>query len=153
MMDEDLMKRQQRSKIMRAIKSKNTSVEILLAKALWRRGHRYRKNDKTIFGTPDLVFKKYRIAVFVDGEFFHGYKWEEKKLKLQDNREYWISKIERNIERDNKVNEYLASTGWVVIRFWGADIKKKLRNCVKMVENEIEEMKAKIYYLNTIKYF
>jgi len=137
---------------MRAIKSKNTSVEILLAKALWRRGHRYRKNDKTIFGTPDLVFKKYRIAVFVDGEFFHGYNWESKKLKLKDNREYWIAKIERNMDRDKKVNEHLASKGWIVIRFWGMDIKKKLRDCVKVVENEIEEIKAKIYYLDSINF-
>lgn len=148
----DLMKREKRSKIMRAIKSKNTSVEVLLAKKLWHRGYRYRKNDKTIFGTPDLVFKKYKIAIFVDGEFFHGYNWETKKQKLQDNRDYWISKIERNMTRDEKVNEYLTSTGWKVLRFWGMDIKKNLHTCVKVIENEIEEAKNKIYYLDAIKF-
>lgn len=145
---EDLMKKKElRSKIMRAIKSKNTSVEILLAKKLWHKGYRYRKNDRTIFGTPDIVFRKYRIAIFIDSEFFHGYNWEAKKLKLKDNREYWISKIERNIARDKKVNEYLSSKGWVVLRFWSFDIKKKLNESVKVIEKEIEEVKKKIYYL------
>jgi len=148
---EDVKKREQRSRIMRAIKSKNTSVEVLLAKALWHRGHRYRKNDKTIFGTPDLVFRKYRIAVFVGGEFFHGYNWEQKKIKLKDNRDYWISKIERNMARDRRVNEFLSAKGWIVIRFWGLDIKNKLRSCVKVVEKEIDEMKSKINYLDVEK--
>jgi len=148
----DIMKKEQRSKIMRAIKSKNTTVEVLLAKTLWHKGYRYRKNDRTIFGTPDLTFKKYRIAVFVDGEFFHGYNWEAKKLKLKDNREYWISKIERNMDRDRRVNEYLIAKGWTVIRFWGMDIKKNLYACVKTIENEINEISSKINYLQHDKF-
>jgi len=146
----DLMKREQRSKIMRSIKSKNTTIEVRLAKALWHKGFRYRKNDKSIFGTPDLVFKKYKIAIFIDGEFFHGYNWEQKKLKLKDNREYWISKIERNMIRDKNVNEYLSSKGWKVLRFWGQKIKSKLQQCVKEIENEIIDSHNKIFYLNKI---
>lgn len=135
-----------RSRIMRAIKSENTKVEVLLRKALWRRGYRYRKNDKAIYGTPDISFRKYRIAVFVDGEFFHGYNWEEKKLKLKDNREYWIAKIERNMDRDIRVNDFLKMKGWRVIRFWDRDIKKNLWNCIKAVEKEIEEVKSLLNY-------
>ena len=131
---------------MRAIKSKNTSVEILLAKALWHRGHRYRKNDKTIFGSPDIVFRKYRIVIFIDSEFFHGYNWHEKKQKLKDNREYWIAKIERNMNRDEKVNDFLLSKGWTVIRFWGLEVKKNLWKCVNMIEIKMEEYKKKVYY-------
>lgn len=139
-------KKELRSRIMRAIKSENTKVEVLLRKALWRRGYRYRKNDKAIYGTPDISFRKYRIAVFVDGEFFHGYNWEEKKLKLKDNREYWIAKIERNMDRDIRVNDFLKMKGWRVIRFWDRDIKKNLWNCVKAVEKEIEEVKGLLNY-------
>ena len=141
-----MTKKEQRSKIMRAIKSKNTSVEILLAKALWHRGHRYRKNDKTIFGSPDIVFRKYRIVIFIDSEFFHGYNWHEKKQKLKDNREYWIAKIERNMNRDEKVNDFLLSKGWTVIRFWGLEVKKNLWKCVNMIEIKMEEYKKKVYY-------
>ena len=78
--------KEQRAKNMRAIKSKNTKKEILLGKALWRRGLRYRKNNKTIFGKPDFTFKKYKLAVFVDGEFFHGHNWEIRKEKIFSNR-------------------------------------------------------------------
>lgn len=139
-------KKELRSRIMRAIKSENTKVEVLLRKALWKRGYRYRKNDKAIYGTPDISFRKYRIAVFVDGEFFHGYNWEEKKLKLKDNRDYWIAKIERNMNRDIRVNDFLMLNGWRVIRFWDRDIKKNLWNCVRTVEKEIEDVKGLLNY-------
>ncbi|MFP9097581.1 very short patch repair endonuclease [Flavobacterium sp. RHBU_24] len=138
---------EQRRKIMRAIKSKNTTVEIILAKALWHKGYRYRKNDKTIFGTPDLVFKKYKIAIFIDSEFFHGFNWEAKKDKIKNNRDYWVAKIEKNIARDQKVNEYLISKGWTVLRFWCSEINKNLRECIKVIENEINDKHARIYFL------
>ena len=125
----DTFSKETRSKIMRAIKSKDTKEEILLSKALWKRGYRYRKNNKSVFGVPDLTFKKNKIAIFIDGEFFHGYNWQEKKQKIQSNREYWIPKIERNIERDKKVNEYLLKRGWKVIRFWSNFVKKNLEDC------------------------
>lgn len=126
---------------MQAIKSKDTQEEVLLAKALWHRGHRYRKNNKTVFGRPDLTFRKKKIAIFVDGEFFHGYNWEEKKDKIQSNREYWIPKIERNIKRDAEVNKYLLANGWIVIRFWSTFIKKNLQDCVQIIEREINDFK------------
>lgn len=132
---------------MSAIKSTDTRVELKLRKALWHKGYRYRKNDKTVYGTPDIVFKKYRIAVFVDSEFFHGYNWEEKKNKLKNNKEYWVNKIERNIKRDNKVNAYLVSKGWKVVRYWDKEVNRNLYKCVKEIENEIEEMRRKLFYL------
>lgn len=133
----DKFSKEIRSKIMKAIKSKDTKEEILLAKALWHKGHRYRKNNKSVFGTPDLTFKKYKIAVFVDGEFFHGYNWEDKKEKIKSNREYWISKIERNMQRDKDVNQYLVKNGWKVIRFWSSFVKKNLSYCIKIIEKEM----------------
>lgn len=122
---------------MQAIKGKDTKEEVALAKALWHRGHRYRKNNKTVYGRPDITFKKHKIAIFVDGEFFHGYNWEERKEKIYSNREYWIPKIERNIQRDKIVNQYLLANGWRVIRFWSTFIKKNLNDCVAIIENEI----------------
>lgn len=133
----DKFSKEIRSKIMRAIKSTDTKEEILLAKALWHNGFRYRKNDKSVYGKPDLTFKKYKIAIFVDGEFFHGYNWEERKEKIKSNREYWIPKIERNIERDKKVNSYLIENGWRVIRFWSFFVKKNLQDCIHIIKNEI----------------
>jgi DNA mismatch endonuclease (patch repair protein) len=100
---------QQRSKIMRAIRSTNTKAEIRLAKALWNLGYRYRKNNKTIFGTHDLTFKKFKITIFVDSEFFHGKDWETQKDRVKTNTEFWQKKIEQNIQRDIEVNKYLES--------------------------------------------
>lgn len=142
----DVFSKEKRSKIMRAIKGKDTKEEILLAKALWRRGHRYRKHDRTIFGTPDLSFKKYKIAIFVDGEFFHGKDWEIVKQRLDTNKEYWIAKIEKNKNRDIIVNEYLASKGWTVLRFWSKDVKRKLYTTVRTIEKEIEVVHKRIHY-------
>ncbi|TPD72073.1 very short patch repair endonuclease [Flavobacterium microcysteis] len=142
----DIFTKEIRSKIMRAIKSKDTKEERLLAKALWRRGHRYRKHDRTIFGTPDLSFKRYRIAIFVDGEFFHGKDWESTRERLDTNKEFWIAKIERNRNRDKIVNEYLTSKGWIVLRFWSKDVKRKLYTTVRTIEKEIENIHKRIYY-------
>lgn len=142
----DVFTKEKRSKIMRAIKSKDTKEEVRLAKALWHRGHRYRKHDKSIFGTPDLSFKKYKIAVFVDGEFFHGKDWEKVKSRLDSNKDYWIKKIERNRNRDVEVNEYLASKGWTVLRFWSKDVQKKCYTTVRTIEKEIDYACKKINY-------
>ena len=123
---------------MQAIKSKETKDEVLLAKALWKRGHRYRKNNKTIFGKPDLTFKKYKIAVFVDGEYFHGKNWEIEKHRIKTNTEFWWTKIEGNIKRDFQVNQQLNDQGWKVLRFWSKEIRKNLANCILIIEKEIE---------------
>ena len=129
---------QQRSKVMSAIRSKDTKEEITLAKALWHLGYRYRKNNRKIFGCPDLTFTILKIAIFVDGEFFHGKDWETKR-KPQTNSEYWIKKIERNMQRDIEVNAYLESQNWKILRFWSNDIKKNLDSCILEIQNAINK--------------
>lgn len=130
---------EQRRRNMQAIKSKDTTIELALRKALWSRGIRYRKNCKTLIGKPDIAITKYRIAVFCDSEFWHGYDWENRSQLIKSNREYWIPKIERNMERDQKVNAALQQEGWTVIRFWERQIRKQLDNCVDIVLREIEK--------------
>lgn len=129
---------EQRIKNMRAIKSTATKAELTLAKALWHLGYRYRKNNRKVFGTPDLTFKQLKIAIFVDGEFFHGKDWETRK-KPQTNPEFWIKKIERNMQRDIEVNAYLESQNWKILRFWSNDIKKNLDSCILEIQNAIAE--------------
>lgn len=134
---------EQRRKNMRHIKSKDTEIEVLLRKALWRRGYRYRKNNKELPGKPDIVLGKYRIAIFCDGEFFHGKDWEVLKPRLErsNNSDYWIKKISRNIEHDDYINKELTYKGWTVIRFWGKDIIYNLDECVRVVEEVIFDKK------------
>jgi DNA mismatch endonuclease, patch repair protein len=134
----DCFTTEQRSKIMSAIRSKDTKEEITLAKALWHLGYRYRKNNRKIFGCPDFTFATLKIAIFVDGEFFHGKDWETKK-KPKTNSDYWIKKIERNMQRDIEVNTYLESQNWKILRFWSNDIKKNLDLCIVEIEKAIRE--------------
>ena len=129
---------EQRRKNMQAIKSTNTKDEVRLAKALWKLGYRYRKNNKKIFGKPDLTFARYKIAIFIDSEFFHGKDWETQQLRIKSNREYWIPKIERNMKRDIVVNEQLLSKNWKVLRFWSKEIQKELESCIEKIRQEIE---------------
>lgn len=137
----DKLTPEQRRRNMQAVKSKNSRLEISLGKALWSRGYRYRKNDKQVFGKPDFTFKKYRIAIFCDSEFWHGKDWELRKLDHKTNKDFWLPKIERNIERDNEVNAELTQTGWVVLRFWGKDIMKDIDKCVNQIEDAISKRK------------
>ncbi|MCF2218196.1 very short patch repair endonuclease [Chryseobacterium sp. PS-8] len=132
---------EQRSKNMRAIKATGTKDEVRLAKALWSLGYRYRKNNKTIFGKPDLTFKKYKLAIFVDSEFFHGKDWETEKHRIKSNTEFWHKKIERNIQRDKEVNSYLIQNGWTVLRFWSKDVKKYLDECIQKIVSIIDSNK------------
>jgi len=126
---------------MSRIRSKDTSIEISLRKALWHAGIRYRKNYTKIPGTPDIAITKYQIAVFCDGEFWHGKGWESKKERIHSNREYWIEKIERNIERDNEVNRKICGNGWTVMRFWGNEIRDNLMGCVEEIQDVIFQYK------------
>ena len=123
----------QRRKNMRAIKSRDTSIELLLRKALWHKGVRYRKNYKSLPGKPDIAITKHKIAVFCDSDFWHGYDWENRNQRIKSNRDYWIPKIERNMARDKEVNEALAREGWTVLRFWEQKIRKDLDSCVEEV--------------------
>ncbi len=135
----DVLTPEQRRKNMQNIKSKDTKIEVILRKALWKKGIRYRKNYDRIPGCPDIVITKYKIAIFCDGEFFHGKDWEvlRPRLEKSNNSEFWISKISRNRERDNDINKRLLFEGWTVIRFWGTDIKKKPEECIKVIEEAI----------------
>ena len=121
---------EQRRKNMQAIRSKDTSIEIKLRKALWEKGIRYRKNYKAVIGKPDIAITKCKIAVFCDSDYWHGYDWENRNQKIKSNREYWIPKIERNMERDRQVTKALEDDGWLVLRFWEWQIKKQLDDCV-----------------------
>ena len=109
---------------MSRIRGKDTGIDMKIRKELYQMGIRYRCNSKFIYGHPDISFKKYKIAVFCDSEFWHGYNFEENKEKIKSHLEYWIPKIERNIERDKEVNEKLLSQGYLVLRFWGNEINK-----------------------------
>ena len=104
---------------------------------------RLRKNYSKLPGKPDIAFTKYKIAIFCDGEFFHGKDWEVLKPKLEksNNSEYWINKIDRNRKRDHEIDQELLFLGWTVIRFWGKDIKKNLEECVQVVEEIVFEVK------------
>ena len=138
----DRLTKEQRHKNMKNIKNRDTGIELTLRKALWKKGYRYRKNDKRLPGKPDIVLTKYKIAIFCDSEFFHGKDWEVLKSRLEksNNSKFWISKISRNRERDDEVNKRLLFEGWTVIRFWGDDIKKHTDECVKVVEEAIQDM-------------
>lgn len=138
----DKLTKEQRHKNMSHIKSKDTSIEVKLRKALWYRGYRYRKNYNELPGKPDIAIIKYKIAIFCDSEFFHGKDWEVLKPRLQkgNNAEYWVPKIQRNRERDDEINKKLLFLGWTVIRFWGRDIMKKTDECVRVVEETIFDM-------------
>lgn len=114
----------ERSDLMRKIKSKNTTPEIILRKALWNEGIRYRIENKGIIGNPDIAIKKYKLAIFIDGEFWNGYNWKEKKKKIQRNQDYWIEKIQKNMARDKKYNLLLKENNWTVLRFWEHEKKK-----------------------------
>jgi DNA mismatch endonuclease (patch repair protein) len=126
-----------RSHNMSQIKSKGTKPEKLLKKALWESGIRYKTPKKTLFGKPDFSLKKYKLVIFVDGAFWHGYDWEYRKNNIKTNREFWIAKIERNMERDLEVNEFYKNKGWTVLRFWDFEVKGELGACIKKVLDEI----------------
>ena len=130
-------------KTMKKLRSKDTSIEIILRKALWNRGYRYRKNYDKLPGAPDIALTKYKIAIFCDGEFFHGKDWEVRKPKLEqgNNGAYWVSKISHNRTRDDEINKQLLFQGWTVVRFWGNDIKKNVGECVQVIEEIIFDQK------------
>ena len=128
----DTLKQEQRHKCMLHNTSKDTVPEILLRKALWHAGIRYRKNYKKLPGTPDVAITKYKIAVFCDGEFWHG------ATDLSRSSKYWQEKIKRNCERDLENTIALRDMGWLVIRFWEREIRKHLGVCVEKVRQHIE---------------
>lgn len=129
---------EQRRKNMKAVKNKGSKIETMLQKELWHRGLRYRKNVKTVCGKPDIAFIGKKVAVFCDSEFFHGYDWENKNKEIKSNRDFWIPKIEKNMARDKAVTEKLKSDGWIVLRFWGNEIKRNLSQCADKIESVVK---------------
>lgn len=123
---------------MKQVKNKDSKIEVALRKELWNRGLRYQKNVTSIFGKPDLVFKGKKVAVFCDSEFWHGYNWEERKKDFKSHQEFWIPKIERNMERDKEVTAELQRQGWMVLRFWGKEIKKNVCGCADIIEKAVK---------------
>ena len=133
-------------KIMSAIPSKDTEPELMLRKALWKENLRYRVNYRKLPGKPDIVFTKYHIVVFCDGDYWHGHNWAIRGLgsleeELAGYSEFWRSKILRNIERDTEVNRTLKAQGWTVIRIWESDIRSNLDECVRIVKEMLFEKK------------
>lgn len=130
----------ERSKMMGKIRGKNTKPELRFRKALWKAGYRYRVDYKKLIGKPDILLKRYKTAIFIDGEYWHGHNWEVRKNKIKTNREFWIPKIERNIQRDEEVNEELNRLGYTVFRFWESQIKKELEDCLNKVISHLQSV-------------
>lgn len=126
-----------RSYNMSQIKGKDTKAELLLRKELWHRGLRYRKNCTLVYGKPDIVFLRKKVAVFVDGGFWHGYNYEQTEKRIKNNKEYWTDKIETNRERDFQVTMFLAEEGWAVLRFWDFEVRENLKECADKVERAV----------------
>lgn len=127
------------SKRMANVKLKGGNAETILAKLLWHNDIRYRKNFKKLPGSPDIAITKYKIAVFVDGEFWHGENWEFRKKKLKKNKDYWIEKIEENMARDKRNDLKLIDAGWTVVHFWEKEVLKNSEYCLEKVLALIEK--------------
>ena len=126
-------------KRMSNVRLKNGKAETILAKRLWHEGYRYRRNYKKLPGSPDIALTTYRVAVFVDGEFWHGENWEERKSKLKHNHEYWIEKIEENMARDKRVDGRLQDMGWTTVHFWEKQVLKHTDECLQVVLELLEK--------------
>lgn len=127
------------SKRMAHVKTKKNSAEVMLAKSLWHRGYRYRLNYKALPGFPDIALTKYRIAIFIDGEFWHGKDFEQRKTKLKNNKDYWIEKIQENIDRDLRNDKLLRQMDWYPIHFWSNDVIKYCNQCIDEIIYTIED--------------
>jgi DNA mismatch endonuclease (patch repair protein) len=127
----------QRSEAMAKIRGQHTRPEIMLRRALFGLGYRYRLNVRRLPGKPDIVLKKYKLAIFIDGEFWHGHNWEQRRLSIKSNRDFWIPKIERNMQRDREVNAQLLDLGWTVLRFWAAELRKDPYACLLRVLDQM----------------
>ncbi|GIO91411.1 very short patch repair endonuclease [Paenibacillus lactis] len=132
-----------RSKNMRAIRSKGTKLEDKVSKELWKRGYRFRRNSKDLFGKPDLSIKKYRIAIFLDSCYWHGCIYHGNSPK--SNMDYWIKKLNRNKERDLQVTNYYKNNDWSILRVWEHQLKKDtFDQTIQEICNFIDQAKNKI---------
>jgi DNA mismatch endonuclease, patch repair protein len=142
----DVLTPEQRSKCMSHIRSSDTKPEIFFRKALWKWGVRYRKNVKNLFGKPDIAIKKYKLVIFIDGDFWHGNDWKKRHFSSQEDlllsyNDFWQKKIRRNIERDKEVNKYYKKNKWTILRFWETTLKNDLNGCIIKTINTINRLK------------
>lgn len=130
----DVLSREQRHYAMSRIRGKDTKPEVRLRKALWKAGLRYRKNYRKLPGTPDIALTRHKIAIFVDGDFWHarGHR-ENPGEQVETHQEYWRTKLARNVERDREVDDALTEEGWLVLRFWESDVKNDLAECIRQI--------------------
>lgn len=120
---------------MSSVKQKDTDIEKLIRSALHRRGYRFRKNVKDLPGKPDVVFSRAKVVVFIDGDFWHGYRLSTWEHKISD---FWKAKINKNRKRDQKNFRKLRKDGWQVIRIWQHEIKRDMESCIARVISAIE---------------
>lgn len=144
----DVLTKEQRHKNMQNIHSKDTSIELLLRRALWHKSVRFRVNSKDIIGKPDISIKKYKLAIFCDGDFWHGNCSDR---NIGTNSKYWEQKIRRNKERDLELTLTLRDAGWTVLRFWGSDIKKNPERVACEILQEIKRIKQQKEFRRQIK--
>ena len=138
----DVLTKEQRHRNMSHIRSKDTNPEIMLRKALWHLGFRYRKNYAALPGKPDIVLLRYKIVIFVDGDFWHARGHQQHPgEQIASNKEYWQKKLEHNVERDRAVNDALTEQGWLILRFWESDVKKNLAGCISQILQYIPSKK------------
>ncbi|MCA0981863.1 very short patch repair endonuclease [Exiguobacterium aestuarii] len=129
-----------RSNNMRAIRGKDTKMEIKVRRALWQKGYRFRKNDRTLYGSPDISIKKYKLVVFLDSCFWHGCPVHFKLPKI--NSEFWDQKIRRNIERDAEVTRHYVEEGWTILRFWEHEIKEDFDHVIYVISHYVERQRS-----------
>jgi DNA mismatch endonuclease, patch repair protein len=134
----DIFTPEKRSKIMASIKGKDTKIEILLRKELWKEGIRGYRLYVKLPGKPDIVFTKYKIAIFCDGDFWHGKDFDKWKERLST---YWKEKIQKNIDRDKRTDNILIRDGWSVLHFWEHDIINDLTKCKIRIQKMIKKRK------------
>lgn len=130
----DIFTKKKRSEIMRRVKNKNTNIELLLRKKLFKKGYRYRLKSR-LFGKPDIIFSSKKLVIFCDGDFWHGKNYEKEKKNYK---KFWKDKILINLERDKEVNKALKKEGWRVLRFWKTDILKNSNGCVNRIESYLK---------------
>jgi DNA mismatch endonuclease (patch repair protein) len=128
-------------------RSSGTKHECLLRSLLWNRGLRYRKNVRTLPGKPDIVFASARVAVFCDGDFWHGRDWRRlsRKLRSGANASYWIPKIRANRNRDRRNTRLLEREGWTVLRLWETDIRRSTEDAARAVEQAVRRRRDALH--------
>ena len=136
----DMFDKKKRTRIMRTVRTSNTEPEKKLAAALKDLDVRFHRNDVRVFGKPDFVFRKVRLALFVDGDFWHGRTWFEERAAPATNTDFWIRKFERNRLRDRLVNRTLRRAGWSVLRLWGSDVRTNPVASARRVRNRLRRV-------------